>query len=175
MTDSQRTKAELIDECEALRDRISELEAGQDIIAENVLDSSAAGIFVLDREFRVVWINKPLERFFGLERDEILGEDKRQLIREHIRFLFENPEDFSRKVLATYDDNTYLESFECHVLPDGDRQERWLEHRSQPIRSGLYAGGRIEHYYDITDRKRAEQALQQRSSPSSMPRAGAST
>jgi PAS domain S-box-containing protein len=126
-----------------------------------VLDSSAVGIFVLDEEFRVAWINKPLELFFGLERDEILGKDKRQLIRARIRFLFENPEDFSRKVLATYDDNTYLESFECQILPDGDRQERWLEHRSQPIRSGLYTGGRIEHYYDITDRKRAEQALQQ--------------
>jgi PAS domain S-box-containing protein len=161
VTDSRKTQAELIEECEALRDRITEIEARQHALAEDVLDSSAAGIFVLDEEFRVAWINKPLEHFFGLERDGILGKDKRQLIRERIRLLFENPEGFSRKVLATYDDNTYIESFECHVLPDGDRKERWLEHRSQPIRSGLYAGGRIEHYYDITDRKQAEQALQQ--------------
>lgn len=54
----------------------------------------------------------------------------------------------------------YIENFECHVLPDGEREERWLEHWSQPIRSGLYAGGRIEHYTDITERKRAEEALQ---------------
>jgi PAS domain-containing protein len=64
-------------------------------------------------------------------------------------------------VIATYEDNTYVENFECHVLPAGGREERWLEHRSQPIRSGLYAGGRIEHYYDITGRVRAEQALQE--------------
>ena len=45
------------------------------------------------------------------------------------------------------------------MLPGGERKERWLEHWSQPVRSGLYAGGRIEHYYDITDRKQAEKEL----------------
>jgi PAS domain S-box-containing protein len=100
-----------------------------------------------------------LERYFGLRRDKIIGKDKRQLIRERIKDTFEDPESFAENVLATYDDNTYIENFECHVLPDGEREERWLEHWSQPIRSGLYAGGRIEHYTDITERKRAEEAL----------------
>jgi len=53
----------------------------------------------------------------------------------------------------------YVENFECRVLAGGERKERWLDHWSQPIRSGLYAGGRIEHYSDITERKRAEEAL----------------
>jgi hypothetical protein len=43
------------------------------------------------------------------------------------------------------------------VLPDSDREERWLQHWSQPIRNGLYAGGRIEHYTDISERKQAEE------------------
>ena len=47
-------------------------------------------------------------------------------------------------MLDTYDNNTYIEKFECHVLPEGSREERWLEHLSQPIHSGLYVGGRIE-------------------------------
>jgi PAS domain S-box-containing protein len=128
-------------------------------LTDDVLDSSAVGIFILDSDFRVVWVNQALERYFGLRRDEIVGKDKRQLIRERIADIFEDPESFAENVLATYDDNTYIENFECHVLPDGEREERWLEHWSQPIRSGLYAGGRIEHYTDITERVRTEEAL----------------
>jgi GAF domain-containing protein len=47
------------------------------------------------------------------------------------------------------------------VLPSDGRWERWLEHRSQPIASGLYSGGRIEQYADITERKLAEQRIRQ--------------
>jgi PAS domain S-box-containing protein len=67
-------------------------------------------------------------------------------------------EEFTEAVLATYDDNTYTEQFECHVTGSDDRTEYWLEHRSTPIESGAYAGGRVELYYDVTGRKRAEQA-----------------
>jgi PAS domain S-box-containing protein len=130
-------------------------------LINDVLDSSAVGIFILDSGFRIVWVNQALERYFGLRRDEIIGKDKRQLIRERIKNTFEDPESFAENVLATYDDNTYIENFECHVLPDGEREERWLEHWSQPIRSGLHAGGRIEHYTDITERVRAEEALEE--------------
>jgi len=130
-------------------------------LVDDVLDTSAAGVFILDADFKVVWINRTMERYFGLKREEIVGKDKRQLIRSRIRTIFADPETFAEKVLATYDNNTYVEHFECRVLPDGDREERWLEHRSTPIRLGVLAGGRIEHYYDITQRKRAENAVRE--------------
>ena len=47
------------------------------------------------------------------------------------------------------------------MLAEGNRKERWLEHTSNPIQSGRYAGGRIELYVDITERKRAEGELRQ--------------
>jgi PAS domain S-box-containing protein len=128
-------------------------------LTDDVLESSSVGIFILDPDFRVVWINNSLERYFGLQKDSVIGKDKRELIRKRIMWIFAEPDVFAEKVLATYNDNTYIENFECHVLPDGEREERWLEHWSQPIRSGLYAGGRIEHYYDITGRKRAEEHI----------------
>ena len=128
-------------------------------IIEDVVDASqAVGLFILDSDFQVVWVNQALAQYFALDRDEIIGRDKRQLIHEQIKGIFEDSESFTAKVLATYDDNTYAEAFECHVLPEGERKERWLEHWSQPIRSGLYAGGRVELYVDITDRKEAEEA-----------------
>jgi len=125
-------------------------------LVDDVLDSSAVGILILNREFKVVWLNRALENFFKLRREEILGISVRDLINERVKHLFIHPETFAKKLLNTYDNNTYVESFECHVSPSEEHQERWLEHYSQPIYSGLYAGGRIEHYYDITKRKQIE-------------------
>ncbi|MCU4742513.1 PAS domain S-box protein [Natronoglomus mannanivorans] len=121
-----------------------------------VLEEADVGVFVLDNEFDVSWINEATERYFGLDRAAVLGRDKRALIDETIRNAVADPETFEETVVATYEDNSYVERFECHVTPDLDdgREERWLEHRSKPIESGPYAGGRVELYYDITDRHR---------------------
>jgi len=176
MADIGKTKEQLISELRELRRRIAELETCEiererseealqrseerhRSLMNDVLDTTAVGMFILDPDFKVVWVNRALERYFGLRRDDVIGKDKRQLINEQIKNIFEDPEGFAKRVLATYDNNTYVEHFECHVLPDGEREERWLEHWSQPIQSGLYAGGRIEQYTDITERKRAEEAL----------------
>ena len=131
-------------------------------VTDDVLDTSSVGIFILDSDFQVVWVNHALERYFGLRRKEVIGKDKRQLIRERIKDIFEDPVYFAEKVVATYDNNTYIEHFECHTVPGRELEERWLEHWSQPIISGLYAGGRVEHYSDITERKQTEVELQER-------------
>jgi PAS domain S-box-containing protein len=130
-------------------------------LLDDVIDSSDAGLFILDSDFIVVWVNQALERYFGLKREKVVGKNKRQLIQEQIKYNFEDPEGFAEKVLATYDNNTYVENFECHMLSGNNREDRWLEHWSRPIRSGLYNGGRIELYYNITDRVRAETLLQE--------------
>jgi PAS domain S-box-containing protein len=144
-----------------MREDLKESEERYRSLIDDVVDSSAVGIFILDADFKIVWINRALERYFGLRRETVIGQDKRQLIRELIKDIFEDPDSFAERIYAAYGNNTYIESFECHVLPDDAREERWLEHWSQPIRSGLYAGGRIEHYTDVTDRKRVEDALRE--------------
>ncbi len=122
-------------------------------LINEVIDSSSVAIFILDSEFKVVWINKSTEKFFGVTKSETKGKVKADLIRNTISKIFENPQEFEEKVISTYKNNTYTESFECHVLPKGKRKERWLFHWSQPITSGMYKGGRIEHYTDITEQK----------------------
>ncbi|MDH4157628.1 MAG: PAS domain S-box protein [candidate division Zixibacteria bacterium] len=128
-------------------------------LTDDILDSSWDGICILDPDFRIVWMNRALERYLGLHREDVVGSDMRHLVEDRIKHMFEHPEDVSRKLLATYENNTYIEHFECHIIPEGKWHERWLEHWSQPIRSGPHAGGRIEHYTDITERKKAERAL----------------
>ena len=130
--------------------------------AESLIDDvlGDVGIFVLDENFDIAWINGTTERYFGLDRKQIVGRDKRELIGEHIAWVIEDSEEFTETVLATYDDNTYTEHFECHVMAGDEHEERWLEYRSKPIESGEYAGGRVELYYDMTDLKEKERQLE---------------
>lgn len=137
---------------------LQESEERHHSLINDVLDSSAVGICIVDAGFNVVWANSALERYFGLSRSNIIGKDSRKLIQK-LKSIFDDPEAFAAKVLNAYQNNTYSERFECHVMQGPCRQERWLEHRSMPIRSGLYTGGRIEHYYDITIRKHVEENL----------------
>ncbi|MFP8952387.1 PAS domain S-box protein [Natrialbaceae archaeon A-arb3/5] len=129
----------------------------------NVLDQADVGVFVLNEEFEIAWVDETIEDYFGLDRAELIGRDKRRLIDERIADFVADPDAFEETVRATYDDNSYVERFECRITADedGSRKGRWLEHRSRPIDSGQYAGGRVELYYDITDRKRSESALRE--------------
>lgn len=126
-------------------------------LLDDVLDSSSVGVCILDGEKRVVWVNRAFESFFGLQRNEVIGFDARRIVRERLHHVFEDPFEFRDRVLRTYEDNTYHEHFECRVVKDEGREERWLYHWSQPIESGLYAGGRIEHYTDVSERRLAEE------------------
>ena len=130
-------------------------------LIDDVLDTSAVGIFILDPEFKVAWINRALEKYFGIKREDVIGKDKRQLIQSGMKSIFEDPDTFTEKIFAVYDNNNYIENFECHILPGKDREDRWLSHWSQPITEGLYKNGRIEQYTDITRRKKAGEDLKE--------------
>lgn len=144
-------------ECKKAEEALQESEERYRTLIDDVLDRSSVAIVILDSEFRVVWVNRSLETYFGLSREALIGKDKRQLIRNQIKFVFKEPGAFCDKILAAYADNSYIEKFECQVRPAAGREERWLEHWSQPIRSGLYKGGRIEQYADISANKRADE------------------
>ena len=123
----------------------------------SVIDEAEVGVFVLDENFDVVWVNETTEEYFGLDRTAVVGRDKRTLIEETICPRLSEPEWFRETVFATYEDNTYVEQFQCRVTPE-DGEGRWLEHRSRPLEDGPYEGGRIELYYDVTERRRSERA-----------------
>ena len=130
-------------------------------LVEDGLAVSTVGIFVLDKDFSVVWLNEGIEEYFGVDRENVIGKDKRRLITDRLKYIFAEPDRFAETVCATYDDNTYIEQFDCHVVGDETRADRWLEHSSYPIPDGPYAGGRIEHYVDITEQQAAREQLEQ--------------
>ncbi|MHC4550490.1 MAG: PAS domain-containing protein [Planctomycetota bacterium] len=138
---------------------VKESEGRYRTLLDDVLDESAVGVCILDADRRVVWVNRNFESFFDAPRREVVGADAAALVRERLSPQLEDPQEFCDKLLRAYGDNTYTELFECHILPGEGRWERWLEHRSQPIQAGLYAGGRMEHYTDVTERRLAEQRI----------------
>lgn len=141
----------------AAEDKVKKSEAGLRSLL-NVLDSSSVATSILDADFRVVWVNRAYESFFGVVRGDVVGEEAERVVRERIEPLFDDGAAIRDKILAVYANNAYVETFEGHVHNSGV-QERWLEHWSRPIETGLYKGGRIEHYADVTERKLAEERI----------------
>lgn len=175
MEDQAKSKKQLVEEVRKLRAQLATVRAerlnlmnpagfpdsgvGTRSTVNEVLDILKVGICLVNRNFHIVWINSAMEKFFGWNRADVVGKDKRELIKQRGTELFENAEELTRRMLAAYENNDYVEHFECHVLAGGDRKDRWLEHWSQPIRSGVCAGGRLEHYYDITEYRQSEKVL----------------
>jgi PAS domain S-box-containing protein len=125
-------------------------------LINDVFNTSMVAVLILDHAYRVVWCNEATEVYFGIKRERLIGRDSRRVIEEDLKCVFADPDDYSARLLAAYESGEFTDRFECHVTPDDGREDRWLEHWSQPIRQGLYAGGRIEQYTDITARKRLE-------------------
>jgi len=125
-------------------------------LIDDVFNTSMVAVLILDSSYRVVWCNEATEVYFGIRRERLIGRDSRRVIEEDLKCVFADPDDYSARLLAAYESGDFTDRFECHVTPEIGREERWLEHWSQPIRQGLYAGGRIEQYTDITARKQLE-------------------
>ncbi|NHN43550.1 PAS domain S-box protein [Halorubellus sp. JP-L1] len=142
-------------------------------LTEDVLDSSDVGIFIVDDDREVVWVNEAVETYFGVAREDVVGRPHADVLSETAAAVAD-PERFRERVGAMDDvadvggvdgDGDVAateERFECRVLPDEDREERWLEYRRRPIESGLYEGGRIEHYTDVTDQTETTAELESR-------------
>jgi len=73
-----------------------------------VLDTSKVGIYVLDSEFKIVWINHAIETYFGFKRENILGIDKRELVKNNAPKIIEKNQEFQEKLFAAYENNTYI-------------------------------------------------------------------
>lgn len=128
-------------------------------LEDSLLDVLPVGVWVLDSDLRVLAVNSKIEELFGKPCKQFVGRNKRELVANHIQEIFENGDEFYKRISATYENNTYTENFTCHVLEAPDRKERWLEHFSHPIVQDGVIIGRAEVYFDITDRMKHEEEI----------------
>ncbi len=142
-----------------LEDTRSALEASEGryrSLTHDVLEGSDVGTLVLDAGFLVVWMNEAAERFLGWKRAEVLNRDMRVVARRLGPHLLENGNRAVERLLAGYETGEATRSLELHVLSGPGRAERWLEYWSQPVRTGTFAGGRVEYLADVTRLKQSE-------------------
>ncbi|MGD9874486.1 MAG: response regulator [Kiritimatiellia bacterium] len=125
-------------------------------LTDDVMGSSSIGTLIVDANNRVAWSNKAFFRLLNLPVGDLTGHPKREILETLLKKI-DAPEVFEEAVAQSYRSGMPLEPVEIH-LPDEDKsRERWIRHWNQVIGSGLYMGGRIEHYADITAQMRAEQ------------------
>ncbi len=144
-----------------LERRLMETEALYRYLIEDAIDTLDSGIIITDRKRQVVWANKTIERFFGVDRDGLIGIDGLRALSRYAN-VFEDSEDIQQAVKEAFEKGGKIDSYTCHVRPGPKRKERSLEYRSIPIATERYTGGRIDHYIDITRIKHLEKGLREK-------------
>ena len=128
-------------------------------LTEDVLDSSREATVVVDADGSVVWANEATETLLGLDRQDLRGREYPSTAAEHLQDLDAGEESLASLIRTGLESHGRELDATVHVPRDEGQTERWLEYWSAPVETGLYAGGRIEHFHDITGRHRREQYL----------------
>ena len=129
-------------------------------LIEDVLDISTVGICILDKDFKVVWINQAAAIEWLGDRTYLLGEDFRELIKEFPSENIQNGDRLIGEMLLSYHSGYYMEDVDIHFQDQNARDEKVLQYSSRPITVGYFKGGRIEQFIDITEQKSLQNKIE---------------
>jgi len=144
-----------------LERQIMETEAPYRRLIEDSIDTLDSGIIMTDRKREVIWANATIGKFFGIDRDRLIGVDAKSALSRYVG-AFEDAQTRTTVMEEAIDRGERIDSIVCHVRPTLSRAERILEYRSIPIETDRYKGGRIDHYIDITELKQLEESLREK-------------
>jgi PAS domain S-box-containing protein len=140
---------DVTDRCEAAASLEQSLER-----LRGTLDSTADGILLVDRDGQMLF-NRRFQQMWRIPDDVVVGRDDGQAL-AFVLDQLQEPEGFLLKVKELYAQPD-AESFDVLEFKDGRTFERY----SQPLRVSGVGVGRVWSFHDVTERKRAEAALQQ--------------
>ncbi|MDP3042343.1 MAG: PAS domain S-box protein [Candidatus Omnitrophota bacterium] len=169
MAQKNKTKEELVKEIGLLQKRIVELEisdsarkkAEEVLIFNNIIlrtqqELSIDGILVVDEKGKILFFNQRFVNIWGIPLDVIeLRSDER--VQQSVMDKLASPEEFARKVKHLYETRDEICNDEV-VLKDGRVFDRYSV--SMFDAEGEYYG-RVWYFRDITERKKAEEALRE--------------
>ncbi|HAJ56475.1 MAG TPA: hypothetical protein DCL35_01755 [Candidatus Omnitrophica bacterium] len=138
---------------------IEKLEKKYETMLEDGIGSLDTIIIILDKDYRIKWASPSVQKYFGLDKSAIAGEDIRKLLKERLSTIICKDEMFFNRLLSIYEANECVAGQECEITSE-DNEKYFLEQWSYPISHGELAGGRIDIYRDITARKKSEEQLE---------------
>jgi len=168
---AEKTRRQLIEEIEALRERVAELEASQpaeawsgDAWLKNGLATSAAidempdGVMLVDMGGKVIYVNKAFEKMMGYAADELIGKPSLALP------TYRGPKDKARALASL---NEIMEKGISHhidigaVTKNGD--EIAISFAASVVKDSRgKPKALVSVMRDITERKKAERTLKER-------------
>ncbi|MDZ7725405.1 MAG: ATP-binding protein [candidate division KSB1 bacterium] len=122
-------------------------------MTEDVLESTRVAISILDAESRYIWINRAFTQFFNISRNAVIGKSHHSISEQIFRDRVAHPYEFFQFSRNSFQQQSPSERFMVHILPEDDLEERYVEYWTSPIKHGLYKGGRIEQFTDVTELK----------------------
>ena len=124
-------------------------------LLRSTLESTAEGVLVVSHEGKITSYNKRLAQMWGIPESVFaLGSDSLAL--SYAARKLKQPEPFLAKVRELNADHE-AESFDVLEMLDG----RVLERTSRPQRVGGRSVGRVWSFRDVTERRRAEEAVRE--------------
>ena len=135
-----------------VEERTRELEGSLSVL-HAAIESTVGGILVVDRQGRVVTYNRKFAKMWQIPEDVLSsGKDKELLaaVQQQLR----DPEEFLDKVRELYANPT-AESLDTIDFKDG----RVFERNSMPQYIRNEVVGRVWNFRDVTEQRRAEEAL----------------
>jgi PAS domain S-box-containing protein len=124
---------------------------------QSILASAGEGIYGLDLDERTSFVNPAAERMLGYGPGELAGRHQHDVVSHMGAEGVPYPEDECPVYAALRDGDVHSSSDEDFRRKDGSTFP--VEYTSTPIREGGEVVGAVVTFRDITERKRAEEAL----------------
>ena len=147
-------------EIRAVEKALQQSQSRYQSLIEDVLDISTVGICILDKDFKVVWINRADAIDWIGDRAQLLGKDFRSILISYSPVDIKNGERLFGEVLMSYYSGYFMEDVEIRFWARSIKHGKVLQYSSRPITVGFFTGGRIEQFIDISEQKSLQKKIE---------------